>query len=188
MELADFKPPQRVSRQPLSNATGYYYRINFGDDTTATSGGFLSVSHTYSSAGTYTAALSDPNGNQLGSATITVTGSGSISNTPTATIDSSSLIQTGLASFHVTGSATNTGAVNVFLMRALPGGDLNYNEVVGGKEYSYQSLSNPVENDRWSAAFNISNSDVTGFFKVLVYDTASETYLGQGTLLVGDAP
>jgi hypothetical protein len=102
--------------------------------------------------------------------------------TPSAIIDTKSLTPALSTSFSITGAATDTEAISVFLVRANTfDKDNNYNDIVQGGKYSYESLSNTVVKGRWSAPFQISSSDTTGFFQVLVYDATSKTYLTGGT-------
>ena len=128
---------------------------------------FCSVSHTYASASTYTAALKDSSGDILATQTITVTGSNSAQ--PSATIDQSSLTTSSLTPT-ITGTAIGLTHVDVYIgqnMAARP-------VILGGGAV-------PVVNGRWSYSVPASDGLVySGSYYVSVQN--GNTGLAQGTL------
>ena len=171
--------------------------IDYGDGTSCAVGGTANPDcqntfvHTYTAPGTYTAKLSSSTGTDgasrppLGTATITVTG-GQTSATPTATLDSGPLtVNTAkdTAPVTLTGSASNTGSVVVFIS-GYHYGSVDYNTMLGqlGKDGIY-SLNSLVSSGRWTSPFT--QGLTGGTYQVLVYNAeAGHALLTTGTLTI----
>jgi PKD repeat protein len=155
----------------LSNA-GVFYQLNFGDGQTASTGGFTSVQHTYSAPGTYTATLTDPQGNQLGTQTITVT-SGSTSATPTADIDQNSLTTNSLTPT-ISGTATNLSSILLYVTQLSAG--FGAQGVVDARV--------PVVDGAWSYSVPSSDGLTRGTYQVHVQDLTTLAGLATATLII----
>ena len=182
----------------LSNATDYFYQLRFGDGQQAQTRSFSSFQHTYINPGTYTAILLDQFGNQVGSATVTV--SGTVQKIPSATIDQSSLTASvsSVPNVTLTGSASQLtpGAVRdqspqlvIVIVPATYSGSVDQRDVSAFALNQDSSagkigLMGPafVTNGRWSEVFG---PVPQGSYKVFVYDGwGSPSPLTTGTLTV----
>lgn len=152
-------------------------------------GSSVPFTHTYTKPGTYTAKVmriaSDGDGTlkTIGTVTITVT-DGSTSATPTATIDQKSLTSVMSSSGPtITGSASGSSQVNVYLLSNSYTGSKDYATVSTLPLGTVSTASSNVSSGHWSASVGDGVHSIgPGTFQVLVYDGSSHKLLTSGTL------
>jgi hypothetical protein len=181
--------------------------INFGDGSTNVQMGCISISaggacagsytatHTYTSTGVFTAqVLSQATGGAIGTATVTVF-SGQKGSSPSATIDQSSL-NTGTASPTITGTASNTVAMCMWVYKSgvtpvqntanLTSGANLAGQACTPAAYDGQEAVMSISNGHWSISFP-QNYFQSGTYNVAIYNESQTNFgnlLASGTLTV----